>query len=286
MLKGYTLKEFSKDLLYDIIGCGIYAIALICFATPAQFAPGGVNGLSIISNHLFGTQIGTVQFILNIPLILISFRILGSKFMFKTIKTMIIMTIFLNAFTVLPVYTGDRLMAAIFTGVLSGVGFGLIFSNGGSSGGTDFLTLSIKKKNPHFSIGIISVSIDVLVLAIGAFAFRDIDAALYGALAVGIGGIVLDKIIYGTGSGKMALIVTDKGKEVAKAIGEVTGRGASLIKVIGAYTGKEREVVLTAMSKRQVFTIRKIAHSVDPNSFVILSSTDEVFGEGFLENNF
>ncbi len=284
-LKGYTLKEFLNDLKIDIIGCTLYAIGLICFATPAEFAPGGVNGLSIIANYLFDLQIGTVQFFLNIPLILISFKILGPKFMFKTIKTMMILSVFLNLFTILPVYTGDRFIAALFTGILSGAALGIIYANGGSSGGTDFLTLSIKKKKPHFSVGTISVSIDVLVLVLGAVAFGDIDAALYGAVSVGIGGIICDKVIYGTGSGKMALIVTDKGREVGNAIGEATGRGASIIKITGSYTGQEREVVLTAMNKQQAFPIRKIAHEVDPNSFVILTTTDEVFGEGFLEHN-
>ncbi len=285
MFEGYSLKEFFKDIKIDIIACSVYAVAMICFATPAEFAPGGVNGLSIIANYLFDIQIGTIQFIFNIPLILISFRILGPKFMFKTVKTMLILSLFLNVFTILPAYTGSRMMAALFTGVLSGAALGILYANGGSSGGTDFLTLSIKKKKPHFSIGSISVSIDVFVLILGAFAFNDIDAALYGAVSVGIGGIICDKVIYGTGSGKMALIVTDKGKEVGKAIGEATGRGASIIKITGAYTGQEREVVLTAMNKQQAFPIRKIAHEVDPASFVILTTTDEVFGEGFLEHN-
>ncbi len=285
MFENYTLKDFIRDLRIDLVSCSIYAVAIICFATPAEFAPGGVNGLAIISNYLFDTQIGTVQFLLNIPLILISFKILGPKFMFKTVKTMMILSLFLNIFTFLPVYTGDRLMAAIFSGVLVGAGLGGLYANGGSSGGTDFLTLSIKKKAPHFSVGSISVSIDAIVLVVGAFAFNDIDAALYGAVSAGIGGIICDKVIYGTGSGKMALIVTEKGEEVGKAIGKATGRGASIIKITGAYTGQEREVVLTAMNKQQAFPIRKIAHDVDPKSFVILTTTDEVFGEGFLEHN-
>ncbi len=283
--KGYSLKDFFHDLKIDIISCTLYAVGLICFATPAEFAPGGVNGLAIITNHLTAFPIGTVQFLLNIPLILISFKILGPKFMFKTIKTMMILSVFLNLFTVLPIYTGDRLLAAVFTGVLTGSALGIVYANGGSTGGTDFLTLSIKKKRPHFSVGSISVSIDVIVLILGAFAFQDIDAALYGAISVGIGGIICDKVIYGTDSGKMALIITDKGKEVSFAISESTGRGASLIKITGAYTGIEREVVLTAMNKQQAFPIRRIAHEVDPNSFVILTTTDEVFGEGFLEHN-
>ncbi len=285
MFKNYSMKTFLKDTVIDVVGCSIYAVGIICFAAPALFAPGGVNGLSVIINYLTDFEVGTIQMVLNIPLVLISFRILGKKFIFKTLKTMIILSIFLNVFPyILPVYTGDRLIAALVTGVTDGLGLGLIYLNGGSSGGSDFLTLSIRKKKPHMSVGFLNIIINAFVMVAGVFAFKDIDAALYGGVSVIIAGIVCDKILYGAGQGKMSIIITDKGEEIAKAIGEVTGRGSSVFNVTGAYTGKTRSAVLSAVSKDQIFTIRRLAHKIDEKSFVIISTTDEVFGEGFMDN--
>ena len=109
-------------------------------------------------------------------------------------------------------------------------------------------------------------------------------STLYGAISVVGGGLVADKLLYGAGAGKMAMIVTEKGEDVAKAIDAMTGRGSSILKVKGSYTGQEKDMVISAMSKHQIFPARRIAHQVDEKSFVIITSTDEVFGQGFMEN--
>lgn len=282
----YGAKDFFTDLVYDILGCFVYAAAINCFAKPAHFATGGVSGISLIINYLAGVPVGTTQLILNIPLILLSYKILGKFFILRTAKTMVIMSLLLDILApVLPVYTGSPMLAAIFTGLLDGIGLVMIFLRGGSTGGTDFITMSIRKKKPHLSLGSISIAINAVVLCLGAFAFKNIDAALYGAISVFVSSMVIDKVMYGAGAGKMALIITDKGADVAKAIDNVTGRGSSLVNIQGAYTGKAKQMVICAMSKRQVFSVRQAAHSVDGGSFVMITSTDEVFGEGFQSNN-
>ncbi|MEG2191923.1 MAG: YitT family protein [Oscillospiraceae bacterium] len=285
MKNKYSAKDFGLDLVYDFVGCFIFAVAINCFAVPAHFATGGISGVALILNYLTKQPVGVIQLVLNIPLVLISYKILGRFFILRTAKTMVIMSVLLDVLApVLPVYTGDAMLAAIFTGLLDGIALVIIFLRGGSTGGTDFITMSIRKKKPHMSLGSLSVIINIFVLILGAFAFGNIDAALYGAIAVFVGGLVIDKVMYGVGAGKMAMIITDKGAQVAKSIDEMTGTRSSILKVQGAYTGKEKSMVISAMSKKQIFSARRIAHTVDENCFVMITSTDEVFGQGFMEN--
>ncbi len=282
----HKLKKYSQEIAFDLLGCFIYAVGITCFARPAGFATGGLTGISLIINYLFNIEIGTIQLLLNIPLVIISFRILGVKFIAKTGKTMLILSLLLNIVNdFIPIYSGNPLLAAIYTGVFAGVGMSFPILCGSSIGGTDLLTLSIRKKKPHMTFGTITICIDACILICGGLAFSNIDAVLHGAIAVAVSGFVCDKIIYGANKGKIALIVTDKGIEVSRKIESITGRGSSLLKIRGGYTGKERDMVISAMSKHQIFSIRRAAHLIDGDSFVIISSTDEVFGRGFLENS-
>lgn len=230
--------------------------------------------------------IGVTSLILNIPLILISFKILGKFFMLCTAKTMIIFSFVLDFLSsILPRYTGNPLMAALYAGILEGIGMVIIFLRGGSSGGIDFITMSIRKLKPHLELGKLAMSINFLILIFAVFAFKNIDAALYGAIATFSSSILIDKVMYGAGAGKMLLIVTSKGKEIASAIDQSTGRGSSIMNIKGSYTEDEKQMVISAMSKRQVFPARKTAYSIDPNCFVMITSTDEVFGNGFNTHN-
>lgn len=282
----YAKKDFFTDVFYDVLGSIIYAVSINCFAKPAHFATGGINGLSLIINHLTGAPIGVTSLILNTPLILISFKILGKFFMLRTAKTMVIMSLILDFLApILPRYTGNPILAALYAGIFDGAGMVMIYLRGGSSGGIDFITMSIRKIKPHLALGTLSMSINILILIFAIFAFKNIDAALYGAIATFSSGILIDKVMYGAGAGKMLLIVTNKGKEIATAIDKNTGRGSSIMNIKGSYTEDEKQMVISAMSKNQVFTARKTAHNIDPNCFVMITSTDEVFGNGFNTHN-
>ena len=282
----YSKKDFCTDIFYDVLGSVIYAISINCFAKPTHFATGGINGLSLIINHLTGAPVGVTSLILNIPLILISFKILGKFFMLRTAKTMVIMSLILDFLApILPRYTGDPLLAALYAGIFDGAGMVMIYLRGGSTGGLDFVTMSIRKRKPHLALGKLSMSINILILIFAIFAFKNIDAALYGAIATFSAGILVDKVMYGVGAGKILLIVTNKGKEIATAIDQNTGRGSSIMNIKGSYTEDEKQMVISAMSKSQVFTARKTAHDIDPSCFVMITSTDEVFGNGFNTHN-
>lgn len=285
-MKAINVKSIVLDLFYDIIGAFFFAIGIYTFARMANFAPGGLSGLALIMNYLWNFPIGITTIALNIPFILASGRILGKNFLLKTVKTMCFCTVFLDLiFPQFPVYAGSQFMASLYSGIFQGIGCALFYMRGSSSGGTDFLTMSVKALRPHFSIGVVSMLIDLVIILLGWPVFGNVDAVLYGLTATLLSSIVIDKIMYGMGAGTLLIIVTDSGHEIAQRVGELIGRGSTELKAKGSYTQESRDVVLCACSKSQAYMVREVAHEIDKASFVMVTETNEVFGEGFLERS-
>ncbi len=284
-----NLRITAVDTIYDIIGSVLYAIGYYTFASNANFAPGGVGGLAIIINHyLPWAPLFLCQNIINIPIAIICYKLLGRKFFLKSVKTMLFMWIFGDFIAPLfPKYGGeliaesDRLIAAIFAGILTGAGLALIYMRGSSTGGSDFIIMSIRKKRPHMSVGSITIIIDGVIILIGGIVFGNINAVLYGFLMTILSSLVIDKLMYGSGSQKMLLIISDKTDEIKNGIYEVTERGVTFLKSVGAYTGKERNIIMCVCSKTEVFPTREIVKKVDPDAMVMLSTVDEAYGLGF-----
>ena len=280
----YSAKALMIDLVYDIVGCILYAVGINCFIIPQDFASGGVSGIALIITYLTGLPNGTITFILNIPLIIFSFKILGHMFLLKSVKTLAILTVCIDVFTVnFPKYTGDPILAAICAGLCIGAGLGIVYIRGTSTGGSDFITLSIRKLKPHMSVGTITSTIDYIVLGASIVFLGNVDAALYGCVAMFISAAVLDRIMYGGNKGKLMMIVTDKGEEVANSIFATTERGVTIADVRGAYSGKPKQLVISAMSKQELPKARKAAYLADEMAFTMITNTDEVFGEGFID---
>ena len=284
-----SLKVFALDTLYDIIGSILYAVGYYTFASNANFAPGGVGGIAIIINHyLPWAPLFLCQNIINIPIAIICYKLLGKKFFIKSLKTMFFMWIFGDFIIPLfPKYGGaeiaeaNRLIAAIFAGILTGAGLALIYMRGSSTGGSDFVIMSIRKKKPHMSVGSITLFIDGAIILIGGLVFRNINAVLYGIIMTILSSLVIDKIMYGSGAQKMLLIISDKTDEIKDRIYEVTDRGVTFLKAVGAYTGQEKHIIMCICSKTEVFPTREIVKKTDPNAMVMLSTVDEAYGLGF-----
>lgn len=273
------------DLTYNITGSILYAAGIYTFAGNAGFAPGGVSGLALIADHLWGFPVGIVTLILNIPLVIISYRAVGKRLLLKSAVTMVISSLFLDlVFPLFPLYAGDRMIAALSSGAFIGAGMALFYIRGSSSGGIDFLALAIKKKKPHITIGVITLLIDLVVILLGWPVFGDVDAVLYGILATVVSTVVIDKILYGTGAGTLAIIITRKGKETADRISSMVGRGVTSLKAVGTYTGMDREVLLCACSKAEAYMVKSVVREIDEDTFFMFTEISEVFGEGFKEN--
>ena len=275
-------KEFALDLLYTVAGAAILAVGVSCFVGPAQIAPGGVSGLSILVNFLTDLPVGAVNLAFNIPLILLAWKFLGRRFTLRTLVTVLIQSALMDVITLwIPVYTGERIMAALFGGVASGVGLALVFMRGSTTGGTDIVSRLLQLRYRHLSIGRLLFSVDVVVLLLSVAVFRNIEAGLYGMIAIFASGKVLDNILYGLDTGKVLLVVSGKNQEIAARIMETLKRGVTFLHGSGAWSGTERQVLLCAVRAQQCYRVEEIVRGVDKEAFVIVLEATEIAGEGF-----
>ena len=281
--KSFYAKKWSIDILMDILGGILIALGTYNFAALAQFPMAGLNGIALIFYHLWGLPIGRTALLLNIPIALICFPILGRQYFLRSVRTIIITSVIMDYLAPLfPVYTGDRMLAAICAGVLSGLGYALIYMRETSTGGADFIMLSIKALKPHFSLGKITFIMDGLIVLLGTvMVSRDIDSLIYGMIITFLLSVVVDKVMYGIDAGKMTLIVTDQAQEVADMIDQVTGRGCTFLKGEGSYSKEEKAVVMCACNNKQMYSIRSSVKKIDPKAFIIIVESNEVVGEGF-----
>lgn len=284
-------KTIAVDQLYNLAAGLLYAAAISYFAGGANFAPGGVSGIALIANHLWHWPIGLVTVLINIPLALGSIFFVGRTFLVKSMISTVYCALFQDLlFARLPTYTGDPLLAALFTGVLWGAAMALFYMRGSSSGGTDFLTVSINTRRPHLSVGMITGVIDIAIILLGWPVFGSIDSVLYGLVTTVLTSFTIDKIMASSASSKMLTIITMHGQDIADWISRHCDRGSTLVKATGTFTGSERQILLCACTRLQVYAIRAAAYAIDPHCMVMISETSEVYGEGFRDpkrkNNF
>ena len=278
-----SLKELLIDVLVDIIAGILIAIGIYNFAAAQGFPMVGFNGIALILYQLYRLPIGVTVIALNIPAVCLCYKQMGKRFLIKSLKSIVITSLIIDvAAPYFPVYTGDKLLAAGCCSAISGIGYALIYMRESSTGGTDFLMMAVRSKLPHLSVGNITLFLDALVVVAGTvFVYKDIDSLIYGSLIAVVIAIVVDKLLYRTSSGKVTLIVTDKGQEMCDTILAVTDRGSTILNGIGSYTGDNKNVVFCACNNKQMYGIRKLAKRVDPHCFFVIMESNEVIGEGF-----
>ena len=275
-------KEFAIDILVDIVGNMLIAVGVYNFAANSGFPVAGISGVALIFYHLFGLPIGTMTIVLNIPIIILCYKVLGKKFLLRSLKTMLIQWPLMDFIApMLPVYEGDRLLSAICAGVFAGLGYAIIYLRNTSTGGADFVIMSVRALKPHLSIGKITFVTDLVIVVTGGLIFGDIDSIIYCLILTYILTVVVDKVMYGIDAGKMALIVTDKGPEVAKRIDEMTARGCTFLKAEGSFSRDDKLVVMCACSNKEMYNVQKAVKDEDEKAFLIMMESNEVRGEGF-----
>lgn len=272
------------DQLYNLAAGFLYALSICYFARGSDFAPGGISGLALIVNYLWHLPVGITTLVFNLPLVALSIRFVGRAFLAKSLVSMVWCTVFQDVvFARVGCYTGDPLVAALFAGVTWGFALALLYMRGSSSGGTDFLTMSIKVLRPHLSIGAVTGGIDLIVILLGWPVFGTVDSVLYGLVTTVITSLVIDKVMYGSSSSKMLTIITTKGQEIADEISRECERGSTMLKAIGTYTHTERQMLLCVCARPQVYRIRTAAYRIDPGCMVMVTEAGEVYGEGFID---
>lgn len=275
-------KIVIKQILWEIVGSILIAIGIYNFAVNAKFPMTGFSGISIILYQIFGISIGFSTILLNIPVAILCYKLLGKGFFFRSIRCMIISSVIIDYVAPLfPMYEGSRLLAALCTGVFAGLGYSIIYMQNSSTGGADFIIMAIKALRPHMAVGKISFAIDAIIIAGGTFVFRDVDGVIYGMIVTFLLATVIDKVMYGMNAGKMALIVTEDGKKICDVIEENCHRGSTILKGQGGYQQDDRDVVMCACNNKEMYTVQQAVKEADPYSFMIILESNEVHGEGF-----
>ena len=277
---------FTVDTLFFIAGSLFYSAGINIFAVPNNIAQSGVTGLAIVLNYFFHIPVGVANFLLNIPLFLLAWFFIGKKFVIRTLYVVAILSATLDLSTLFyPTYSGDTLLAALFCGVLTGIGLAVVMLRGATSGGTDIAGKLLKHFFPQFSIGTgITISNAVVVL-IGALTYRSVESAMYAIVVIVICGKVLDYVLYGIGKGKMLMVITKKPDEMAKAVTSQMPRGVSILPVRGGYTGEEKSMLVIAVHSNELLKVQKILLDVDDRAFTIIAEAGEIFGQGFKQND-
>lgn len=277
-----NIREMIVQLSWECLGSVLIAVGIYNFAVQAEFPMTGFYGISIILYQLLNIPIGLSTILLNIPVAVLCYRLLGRKFFVSSIRCMILSSLIIDYVAPLfPVYEGNRLLAALCTGVFGGIGYAVIYMRNSSTGGSDFIIMAVKAIKPHLSLGNIAFLSDVGIILVGGILFRDIDGIIYGMIVNFIFAIMVDKVMYGVNAGKMALIVTDHGKQICQTIDMCCQRGTTVLGAQGGYQGAEKQVVICACSSKEMYRIQRIVKEVDPQSFLIVLESHEVYGEGF-----
>ena len=272
----------TVNLLLEILGCFISAAGIYSFAVAAEVPVTGIAGISAILYRLFGLPMGLSNVLINVPIVILSYKLLGRSFLLRSLRCMILFAVFTDyLLPVMPVYTGNRLLATICGGVVGGIGDALIYMQNSSTGGMDFITMAIKAKRPHMPFGNLTFGAALAVILLNGVVFRDVDSIIYGLMFNFIVAAVINKMMFGFSSSMLALIVTDDGKAACEEIDRVADRGSTILQGRGGYGGQPKDVVLCACSNKQLYEIEHAVQALDPGCFIIMLQSNEVQGEGF-----
>ncbi len=281
-MKKNSVKSLIIDVIFYIIGSIIYSIAIPMFIAPAHISPGGFTGIALILNYLLNVPTGLTVLILNIPLIIISFRKFGADFILRTAIATVIVSLTLDiSEKYIKAFSGDIILCALFGGILVGLGLGIVILRGATTGGVDIIGKFVNFKYPHISIGKVILFGDAVVVAASAICYRDFSGALYSGVTMFVTSVVLDRVLYGADKGKLVYIITDNAAPICDRILTQISRGVTKINASGAYTGKEKEILMCAVRRQEVSLIHSLVKAADNEAFIIVCEAGEILGRGF-----
>ncbi len=281
------MKNWIKTLWeYGVmtLGAVLYAIGIALFLDPNKLAPGGVSGISIILSHFVPIETGTLIFIINIPLVILGYMKLGRKLMWRTFYCLITTSVMIDGISSFfsgQAATNDLLLSSLAGAILVGAGIGLIMKEESTTGGTDIIVRLLRKRFPHIKTGSIFSAMDCVIVAISAIVFRDLVIAMYALIATFATAYVIDRVLYGEDEAKMLYIISDHSQPIAERMMKEMEIGVTYIQGKGAYSGKDKEVILVVMRKTLAPKAEEIVKEVDPAAFMIVTSANEIYGEGY-----
>ena len=265
-----------------IVGSALFSLGFSLFLQPNALNSGGISGLAMVIVELAGVgSVGVLTILINLPLFILGAKKLGKRFFFGSMLGMLISSVLIDAFALIPFPVPDPMIATLYGSVLCGIGVGVVFASGTSTGGSDIVIRLLQLKYRNVPIGQISMAFDAAVVVLTGIVFRDVSRALYSGLAAFIVGQALDLVVYRFDYSKVALIVTEEYAQVARAVGEQLGRGATFLDGEGSYSRKRTKVVLAVVKKRQLAELKELVMELDPAAFVIVLEAHQVLGDGF-----
>ena len=264
------------------LGAVIYALAFDWFVAPNQIAMGGVTGLAQIVNALVPVlPVGVLSILVNVPLFLAGWRLLGGRLLVSSLYAMAVSSLAIDVIAWMHTFPPmDPILATRSGGAGMGVGLGLVFSQGATTGGTDIIGKLLKLKFPWLPIGKLVMIPDMVVVILAAVVFGTVNAALYGLIQMYLLSKVMDMILYGWDTSRVAYIITDRWEETVQGLLDMN-RGVTLLQGKGAYTGAEKQVLLVAFRQREIVPIKRMLREIDPKAFFIVCDAHEILGEGF-----
>lgn len=278
-----TVKSYALITL----GCLLYAISFNCFFVPNQIAYAGVTGIAQIIHHLFGVpSIGTLIIVINIPLFLLGWRFFGLGTLLSSLYAMALGSVLIDAIAAMYTFSPlEPMLASIFGGVLLGLSLGIIIQQGATTGGTDLAAKLLQIKFGWLPMGRLLMVLDLVIILLNAVVFRRLESALYGIVALVISSKMLDTVLYGMDTARVAYIISPKREEITAAIFEELDRGVTFLPSRGAYSGEERDMLMCVIKDRQIVQMKKLLQRIDPDAFIVVCDAHEVLGEGFIERS-
>ena len=278
-----NVRRLFFSYLWITLASAVYALGFDWCYVPNQIGFGGITGVGQIINHFLPiAPIGGVVIVLNVPLFLLGWRLLGGHLLFSSLYAMFISSVFVDLFAALiPFQSMDPMLATIFGGLLIGLSLGVVLLQGATTGGTDLVARLLKLKISWLPMGKLLMAVDLVVIAAVALTFQNFSSALYGVVSLYIASVSMDMVLYGMDQAKVAYIISSHPKEVSQAILGELDRGVTVLHGMGAWSGEEKKVLLCAFKQRQIVPLKRIIRAIDPEAFLIVCNAHEVLGDGF-----
>jgi len=279
------MKTVAQSIVWFIkiaAGSVLFALGFNLFLLPNELNAGGISGLAMIAVHVldFGS-VGMITMLVNLPLFAVGGIKIGKKFFFGSLAGMIASSVALDALAGLPYPAVDPLLAALYGGAMCGLGLGLVFSLGASTGGSDIIVRLLKRKMQNVPIGTINICFDLAVAALTGITFRNISSALYSGVAIFITGKVIDAVVYSFDYSKVVVIISDYHEQIVRVITEDLDRGVTYLHGEGAYSNSSKKVIFSVVKKQQIAELKRFVVKIDPNAFIVVQDAHQVLGEGF-----
>lgn len=276
-----SVKKILKEIIGTIVGSFIMAVGIALFLLPNQLSSGGIAGIATITYYLLKIPMGTVIMAINIPLFLFSGYKIGKAFFIKSIIGTISLSFFIDILDKIEPLTNDRFLACVYGGIIIGIGTAILLKENSSTGGSDLISYIAKKYNPTIRTSNIILIIDFIIICLNMLFFKEIEIGLYSAIAIYLMGKIIDILFEGIYFTKMMIIISDKSEEIAKSIENEIKRGTTGIYGKGMYTNKEKLILMCVAPRKDIAKIKLMARKIDANSFIIITNSREVLGQGF-----